>query len=185
MAKVFGKIIKRDIAALRGKVDLYYHKDYGWLARAWPSYSNRNRSPGFIASQNRMKSQTAELAKLDTADIDGWRDLAQGASMTWKDALVKRLLTAPDDEFLIIRVRNAVAQRLPNDVVEIQLQKNPEDVGTARDSFLTYRANFYSPFERTVLVDNFPGQPNIVFQVLIPPGPEEIVFVLFGNKRVV
>lgn len=87
MATLKSPVAWRGIRALAGKIDVYYHRHYGWTARAWPKAHNPCASAKWQARRDAMKETWELIPMLDDEQRALYTLLARDSIYTGVDLL--------------------------------------------------------------------------------------------------
>lgn len=183
MAKIKGKMTRRGIKAFRGKLDIYYHKQYGWLARQWPKVSRPSPTDAWQKAHDDFINAINLAKTLTTEEIDNFRLLVRASTLTWKDWIVKRGVKAASEEFQIFFISNVTVTRPAALVAQVVLTKDPRIRNTSRDVLHTYRVIIFEPIYQIVEMLNDPLKDTLDFEVNIFLDTDEIEWLILGTDR--
>lgn len=133
MAKLRGKITPGKIKALRGKVDVYWHKTQGWIARAWPCPHQPSPSPAWQKTAANFAMACAYFDRATPGTLDSWRRLDLRGQRTWADMLRSSALSAPPDCFQILNPEEVTITRVSATHVNLHIVKDPSQCAAGRN----------------------------------------------------
>lgn len=138
MAKLGARIARRKIKAMRGIADVYHHKRYGWIVRAWPRPHSPSMSNAWQRTSNAMREANAYFKTASPAALAAWRLTQPTGARTWADMLRSSALSAPDNEFRIHNFQEVTCAADSATTIRLTYRKDPAEIHTTRDTTKWY-----------------------------------------------
>ena len=94
MAKISALLIPEAAHAMRGLVDVYRHRYYGWIARAWPHPHRPCETPAWKATAERMRETWRRIHAMSASQVAAWKRATPPSAKAWTDLVRQAGLTA-------------------------------------------------------------------------------------------
>lgn len=95
MAKIRALPTPEVAHAMRGLVDIYCHRFYGWIARRWPRPHRPCESPAWKKTADRMRDGWARYKAMPPEAKAAWQRIPTGKSQSWADVMRSAFLRSP------------------------------------------------------------------------------------------
>lgn len=124
MVKLSGKMTPRKIALGRGSVDVYFHKQYGWLARQWPKPHNPTMSTAWRRSADGFSDTIATIKRFLPEVRAAYKAAVTGPGRSWYDLAKSYALRAPPGQVRIEAPGNITFAVTGPDSLRITVRKD-------------------------------------------------------------
>jgi hypothetical protein len=85
MARLSGPLMPSRMEQAKKHLDVYYHRMYGWIARAWPRQSEPTQSIAWQAAKQTLVTSWRDWRSLPAHIYDAWKSTVTGRAKTALD----------------------------------------------------------------------------------------------------
>ena len=121
MARLKGTITPETVKKFKGSLDIYFDKNYGWIARKWPRRAKPTPTPAWLQSVANMKRAALWTNQLVDYQRQPWKQMASRSQMTWKDACFQSVMRGLPGDLPLAPILGTEVTRLTRTTVRVDL----------------------------------------------------------------